>query len=927
MIRRAITALICILAFNWIAPTASAVNYGIPLGPPGAPRNITAANVDATTSNVSVTWQYPTTDPSTLVIDNGGDTITGYVALALQATGETWTATSFSCSTPAPQPISISETASCTISGLSYGTRYKFQVSASNSFGTASAISSDSVLTNSLSQTVSITPSSDQTKTVIYGTGDFRLYATSTGAPTITWQSQPTSICTVDSLGVVHPVAVGTCYVNAVQDGVGTAYLPAMDTATITVSPNLSATIQPASNIQGTNARLNAIIGFPGLEVSPIFCISDVVFSGTCPTAPGTVTIGTPTPSIITATSANSIYATASGLAPGQTYYFNAKVEYGGSTVYSNTETFTTSTGLSLSYSGSLTGIVGTPMSGILTVTGGSEVYSSWLATSLPTGLSFTPGLSTATISGTPTVAGRFSTVFLVTDSTDTQKEDDEIFVISASNSDTETAIGSTSNTNPNAQIISVTNVPNPAYLAYGPLVLNASASSGLPLTYASSTPLICKVSSAGVVTYLGLGTCTILINQTGNSWYLPAVKTISFTIDFKLRIEIDEPTNVQSNSAKLNANAPWPGYDAQVKFCVSKSEKTDFCNSESDLELADPTPSIITTLSGGIFSALLNGLVQNTNYYVWAIENSHGQSASSLVRKIHTPDGPTILFSGQTQYKLNEPIALDFKATGGAGGYKNWHIIGLPTNITSTSASSVLKVRGRSSIEARYFLKVYVEDRTGASSTITEVLTITNNSGRSMFGAGNSGTSQITEPGYTNISWLPEANAKLYEVLINGKIECSTELTSCIIKRLVGPKSNVAIVTHSITGKASLPEPIRYLPPIKPVKIAIANFDLNKSSLKPKDLSLILKVAKLMEEQGYTSIQVIGHTDSTGSAQINVPLSEARAKAVFKYLQKILTGTPVSVELIGKSSTEPVATNSTDLGRAANRRAVLYLK
>ena len=129
-------------------------------------------------------------------------------------------------------------------------------------------------------------------------------------------------------------------------------------------------------------------------------------------------------------------------------------------------------------------------------------------------------------------------------------------------------------------------------------------------------------------------------------------------------------------------------------------------------------------------------------------------------------------------------------------------------------------------SIEARYFLKVYVEDRTGASSTITEVLTITNNSGRSMFGAGNSGTSQITEPGYTNISWLPEANAKLYEVLINGKIECSTELTSCIIKRLVGPKSNVAIVTHSITGKASLPEPIRYLPPIKPVKIAIANFD-----------------------------------------------------------------------------------------------------
>ena len=88
-----------------------------------------------------------------------------------------------------------------------------------------------------------------------------------------------------------------------------------------------------------------------------------------------------------------------------------------------------------------------------------------------------------------------------------------------------------------------------------------------------------------------------------------------------------------------------------------------------------------------------------------------------------------------------------------------------------------------------------------------------------------------------------------------------------------------------------------------------------------------ISKVAKLMEAEGYTSIQVIGHTDSSGSNKINGPLSEARASAVFKYLQKILTGTPISVELIGKSSTEPVASNATDSGRAANRRAVLSLR
>ena len=926
MTRRLITLLVALLAFGTMVPAATATSYGTPLGPPGAPRNITAANVDTSTSNVAVTWAYPTQNPATTVLDSGGDSITGYVAVALKLVGDTYTVTAFSCSTPAPQPSSTTETYSCTISGLSYGTTYKFQVSASNSFGTASAIGAGSVLTNSLTQTVAINPTSDRTKTVIFGTGDFRLYATSSGAPTITWQSSPTSICTVDSLGVVHPVAVGVCYVNAVQDGVGTAYLPAMDTTTVTVNPNLAATIQPATNVQGTSARLNAIVSYPGVDVNPLFCISDSPFSGSCPSAPALVGVPTPVPSTITSTSSTSIYGNATGLTAGKTYYFNAKVSYGGSTVYTNTETFTTITGLALSYTGSLTGTVGTPMTGTLTASGGSGVYSTWLANSLPAGLTFTPGLTTATISGTPTSAGRFSAVFLVTDSTDTQKEDDEIFVISATN--TETTTPTTNNPglsgNSNTQIITVPYVPAPAYLAYGPLVLNAQATSGLPLTYVSSTPSVCIVNAQGVVEYLGFGTCSITINQAGNGSYLPASKTITFTIEFKLRVEIDEPTNIQSNSATLNGNAPWPGYDANVKFCVSKSEGTDNCLGESDLEISDASPNLITKTSGGIFTALLSGLEMNTNYYVWAIETAHGETAQSLVRKIHTPDGPTIVVTGSNLYKVQEPINLEFKATGGAGGYRNWKITGLPASLSSTVAASVLKVRGKSPIEARYFLKVYVEDRKGASSTITEVLTISNGTAST---GGVSGTSQISDPGTTNISWLPQVGAKSYQVLVNGATSCTTTSTNCVINRLVGPKSSVAIVTQFTNGKVSLPEPTRYVPPVTPVQISVANFDLNKAILSAKDKAGISKVAKLMEAEGYTSIQVAGHTDSTGTQKINGPLSEARANAVYKYLQQILVGTPISVVLLAKSATEPVASNATDSGRAANRRAVLSLR
>jgi outer membrane protein OmpA-like peptidoglycan-associated protein len=234
------------------------------------------------------------------------------------------------------------------------------------------------------------------------------------------------------------------------------------------------------------------------------------------------------------------------------------------------------------------------------------------------------------------------------------------------------------------------------------------------------------------------------------------------------------------------------------------------------------------------------------------------------------------------------------------------------------------LKVRGKSSIEARYFLKVYVEDRKGASSTVTEVLTISNGSATT---GGVSGQSQINDPGFTNISWLPQPEAVLYQVFVNGVNTCNTKTTSCIVKRLVGPKSSVSIVTQYKSGKLSLPDPIRYVPPLKPVQIAVANFDLNKSVLSSKDKNEISRVAKLMEIEGYTSIQVTGHTDSSGSDKINTPLSQARAKAVYEYLQRILSGTPISVTLIGKSSKEPVASNATDSGRAANRRAVLSLK
>ena len=73
------------------------------------------------------------------------------------------------------------------------------------------------------------------------------------------------------------------------------------------------------------------------------------------------------------------------------------------------------------------------------------------------------------------------------------------------------------------------------------------------------------------------------------------------------------------------------------------------------------------------------------------------------------------------------------------------------------------------------------------------------------------------------------------------------------------------------------------------------------------------------------SSVQVIGHTDNTGSAAFNQDLSERRARSV----AGILLETGVSgarIQTIGRGESQPIATNQTPEGRAANRRVEIVI-
>ena len=99
-------------------------------------------------------------------------------------------------------------------------------------------------------------------------------------------------------------------------------------------------------------------------------------------------------------------------------------------------------------------------------------------------------------------------------------------------------------------------------------------------------------------------------------------------------------------------------------------------------------------------------------------------------------------------------------------------------------------------------------------------------------------------------------------------------------------------------------------------------NFDTGKSDIKSNVLSILDKVATILnqDENVQFNFSIDGHTDSTGSSERNLVLSEARANAVRNYLiNKGVDSNRLSVRGFGESA--PIDKNSTREGRLNNRR------
>lgn len=102
--------------------------------------------------------------------------------------------------------------------------------------------------------------------------------------------------------------------------------------------------------------------------------------------------------------------------------------------------------------------------------------------------------------------------------------------------------------------------------------------------------------------------------------------------------------------------------------------------------------------------------------------------------------------------------------------------------------------------------------------------------------------------------------------------------------------------------------------------------FDVDRTDLRGDIVPVLDSVSLVLKEYKQTLIDVTGHTDSTGSVEHNMDLSDRRANSVATYLK----GTGVDsmrVYTLGVGPHYPVADNSSANGRQLNRRVELVLK
>ncbi len=105
----------------------------------------------------------------------------------------------------------------------------------------------------------------------------------------------------------------------------------------------------------------------------------------------------------------------------------------------------------------------------------------------------------------------------------------------------------------------------------------------------------------------------------------------------------------------------------------------------------------------------------------------------------------------------------------------------------------------------------------------------------------------------------------------------------------------------------------------------ADVSFDTGRADIKSNFRPILERFAQTLNDNPAATVSIVGHTDSTGSASVNDPLSVNRAAHTRDFLaQRGVSQNRIIIE--GRGEREPIASNDNEAGRARNRRVEIYV-
>ncbi|MCS6232709.1 tandem-95 repeat protein [Shewanella baltica] len=696
-------------AEDWAAGADAAVAVADLTG-----NGITASNVvsapDAPTIGTAVAGDGQASVTFTAPVSNGGSAITTYTATA-SPDGAFGT-----CAGPAA--------CIATVSGLTNGTAYTFVVTATNGVGTSVASSASNAVIPKANQTITFSNPGAQN----FGTSPTLTAASSAGVGyTVSFSSSTTGVCTITTGGTLTLVAAGSCTIDADQSG----DIATNAATTVTQSFTVNAVVPGApTNLAATAGDTQASVAF----VAPVNIGGSAITGYTVTTNPADVVSvnGASSPLVITGLTNGQAYtftvtatntagagaasATSNSITPmaAQTITFADPGAQNFGTA--PTLTATSDSGLTPTFTSSTTSVCTITSGGALTfVTAGSCTInanqagdSSYLpalqvsqtfnvnaiAPGAPTNPSATAGDTQASVAfvAPVNIGGSAITGYTVTTNpahvvpvngassplviTGLTNGQAYTFTVTATNTEGTGAASVASNSINPAAAQTIT-FANPSAQNFGTApTLTATSNSGLTPTFTSSTTSVCTITSAGALTFVTAGSCTINADQPGDGSYLPATQVSrTFTVN---PILPGAPTTVVATAGDTAASVVFIAPVSAGGVNITGYTVTS-------------TPGGFTGIGAGS-PIMVTGLTNGTSYtFTVTATNIVGTGIASSASNSVTPNA-TLAINGVPELTVNQGELYQFIPTvAGSGGVLNFSITNKPVWATFNPTTGTL--------------------------------------------------------------------------------------------------------------------------------------------------------------------------------------------------------------------------------------------